>query len=111
MGLRIGDMRHRVLIEQRTPLQDTAGQPVFTWLLVAERWAAMERSPGRELWSSAQRSGRVPSVFRLRYFPGVTPAMRLTCEGTVYNILSAVDQAGKGEELVITAEALVEVSP
>ena len=106
--MRAGDMRHQVRLEERTTLQDAAGEPQLTWNLVAERRASIERSPGREVWASAQRSGRVPTVFRLRYLDGVTPAMRLIFDGKVYDILSAIDQAGRGEELLITAEEHVE---
>ena len=109
--MRAGDMRHSVRLELRTTLQDAAGEPLTTWNLFAERRAAVERSPGREVWASAQRSARVPTIFRLRYLDGVTPAMRLLFDGKVYDILSAIDQAGRGEELLITAEEHVEASP
>lgn len=108
--VRAGDMKHRIKIQQRSTTQDAAGEPANTWTLFAERWAAIERTPGNETWASAQRSGRVPTVFRLRYLAGVTPAMRVVFGGKVLNVLSAVDQAGRKEELLITAEELVEVS-
>ncbi len=106
--MRAGDMRHVVTLEIRSQQLDSAGQPVDVWLFFAERRAALERAPGREVWASAQRSGRVPTVFRLRYLDGVTPAMRLLHAGKVFDILSAIDQAGRGEELLITAEEHVE---
>jgi SPP1 family predicted phage head-tail adaptor len=104
-------MRHRVKLQQRSSGQDAAGGVLDAWEDFATRWASMERASGREVWASAQRSGRVPAVFRLRYLAGVTPAMRLVFDGRVYNILSAVDMAGRREELVITAEELVEETP
>ncbi len=103
-----GAMRHQVRIEQRSTTQDAAGEPVNTWTLFAERRAELVRAPGREIWASAQRNGRVPVVFRLRYLAGVLPQMRLVFDGRTHNILSAVDQAGREEELVIAAEELVE---
>lgn len=105
--VRTGEMRHQVRIEVRTATQDAAGQQADYWTEVVTRRAAIDRMPGSEVWASAQRSGRVPTVFRLRFLEGVSPGMRLVCDEKVFNILSAVDMAGRREELVITAEELV----
>lgn len=109
--MRPGPMRHRLLVQQRVTGVDAAGSPLATWEKFAIRWASMDRAAGSEVWSSAQRSGRVPAVFRLRYLEGVVPAMRLLFDGRTYNVLSAVDQEGLKAELVITAELLVEETP
>ena len=109
--LRAGEMRHRVRLEQQSTSVDAAGQPLTTWSLFAERWAAIQRTPGGEVFASAQRGGRVPTVFRLRYLAGVTPAMRVVLGAKAYNILSAFDPSGLKEELVLTTEELVEVTP
>lgn len=109
--VRAGEMRHQVVIQQRSTTQDSAGEASTVWTTFAAVRAALERAPGREVWASAQRSGRVPVVFRLRYLADVTPAMRIYFAGKVHNILSAVDVAGRKEELLITAEELVEVAP
>lgn len=108
--MRAGPMRHRVTIQERSAAVDAAGQPLNTWTTFASRWAAIERTPGNEVFASAQRNGRVPVVFRLRYLSGVMPSMRLVFGTKVHNILSAIDQAGMGEELLITCEELVEES-
>jgi SPP1 family predicted phage head-tail adaptor len=104
-------MRHRVTLQQRVQGVDAAGGVRHMWATFAVRWAAVDRAAGSEVWASAQRSGRVPAVFRLRYLAGVTPGMRVLFDGRVYNILSAVDQAGRREELTLTAEELVEEVP
>lgn len=109
--MRPGPMRHRVLLQQRVTGVDAAGGALNTWEKFAIRWASMDRAAGSEVWNSAQRSGRVPAVFRLRYLEGVTPAMRLVFDGRTYNILSVVDQEGIRTELVITAEELVGEAP
>lgn len=109
--MRPGPMRHRVTLQRRATGTDAAGGVLNSWEDVATRWASMDRAAGSEVWSSAQRSGRVPAVFRLRYLGNVVPAMRLLFDGRIYNILSAVDLEGRKAELVITAEELVEESP
>lgn len=109
--IRPGSLRHRATIQQRSATLDAAGGVRNVWTTFAERWASVDRAPGSEVWASATRSGRVPAVFRLRYLAGVTPAMRLTFDGKVYNVLSAVDQEGRKAELLITAEELVGETP
>ena len=115
MVLDLGRMRHVVRIDQRVTTQDAAGEQVLTWNQFATRRAAIEVTPGRELWSSQERQGRVPTIFRLRYLDGVVPSMRLihSRDGSekVFNILSAIDPDGLRVELVITTEELVEVPP
>lgn len=106
--MRPGPMRHRVTLQQRATGVDAAGGVLNIWENFATRWASLDRAPGSEVWGSAQRSGRVPAVFRLRYLEGVKPGMRLlTRDGRIHNILSAVDQEGLMAELVITTEELV----
>lgn len=102
--IRAGEMRHRVRIEQRSGVQDASGEPNLTWSTFAERFASMKATPGTEVFSSEKRSGRVPTVFQLRYLAGVKPQMRLTHikTGQVFDILSASDPDGKRAELVIT---------
>lgn len=111
MPLNAGQMRHQVRLEQRVSTQDTAGEPTLSWALFAERRASIERMAGRELWGAEQRLGRVPTIFRLRWFDGVSPAMRLLWNGNVFDILSAIDPDGMSVELEVTALEHVDEVP
>lgn len=106
--VRAGDMRHKVRIESRSVTIDAAGERTGDWVVVCTRRAAIQRAPGAEVFAAAQRQGRVPTVFRLRYpvdlSTAISPGMRLVHGTRVYDIVSAVDLAGLREELVITAE-------
>lgn len=106
---RAGAMRHVVRIEQRLTNQDAAGEPSPSWSLVTQRRAEMLPTPGTEVWSGNERNGRVPTVFKLRWPREVTvlAQMRLTTKGRVYNILSAVNDGGRGVDLLLSCEELV----
>lgn len=106
-----GELRHKVQIQTRSTVQDSAGEPQLVWNLFATRRAALERTPGKEVFTSNERQGRVPTTFRLRYLAGVLPAMRLLHGTHVYDILSAIDPDGMGAELVVTCELHVEETP
>lgn len=103
-----GALRHQVRIQQRSPVQDGAGEQSGDWVEFATRRAAVDRKPGGEVFASGQRQGRTPTTFTLRWLAGVLPQMRLLHEGKVYNIDSADDPNGTRAELVITATELVE---
>jgi head-tail adaptor len=111
VSIRAGELRHRIRIEQRSAAQDAAGEPELAWALVAERWASLERTPGSEVWASAQRNGRVPVVFRLRHLAGVVPAMRVVHAGRVFDIRSVVSPRGVADELLLVTDEIVEVAP
>ncbi len=113
MAINAGKLRHVVRFEQRSTTQDAAGEQINTWVPVATRRAEIVRTPGRELFASNERQGRVPTLFRLRPIHAVTvvPAMRLICNSKVFNVISAIDPEGMGAEMVVTAEELVEEVP
>lgn len=104
----IGAMRQVVRIVQRRQNQDSTGEESPFWDLVCQRRAEKLPSPGTEVLSSQERSGRVPTVFRMRW-PAVAirPQMRLTCSGALFNIISAVDVDGRKTELLLSCEELV----
>lgn len=109
--VRAGAMRHRVELQVRSTIQDTAGETQTVWNVFAKRRAAIQRTPGAEVFTSAQRGARVPVILHLRWLDGVTESMRLvfTCPCCVargvHDIKSAIDPSnGLKEELLITAE-------
>lgn len=111
MAIRAGELDTRIRIEERAATQDAAGEPEAPWSLVAERWASIARTPGSEVWASAQRSGRVPTVFRLRFLDGVLPSMRVVVGEQVYDIKSVVRPSGRSSEMLLVTEQLVEETP
>lgn len=107
-------MRHRVAIQQRSPSLDSAGQKTGTWLEIASRWAKLEATPGREVFASSERQGRLPVLWRLRRdstTKTITPDMRLVWDSKVYEIKSAFDPSGMNVEILLTTELLDGVVP
>lgn len=99
--IRTGKMRHRIRIEVQGTAHDSSGEQAQTWTTFATRWASVQRAQGMEVQASAQRTGRIPVVFGIRYLDGVHPGMRVVFRGRVHNITSAVDQEGLTEELLL----------
>lgn len=109
--VKAGPMRKVIRIEQQTSTRDSSGEPLPNWDLIGQRRAEkLDFKHGSEVWSGRERSGRVPTQFRIR-FPHdfvVLPKMRLTCDGDLYDIISAVDLDGRKKELHIMCEKQVE---
>jgi SPP1 family predicted phage head-tail adaptor len=104
MGIDAGSQRKIVVIEQRTSIPDGSGEPQMTWQFFMQRRASIVKTVGREIWTANERSGRVPTTFSIRFPRQLTvlPQMRLTCDGVLYDILSASDPDGMKAELVLT---------
>ena len=109
MPTRSGAMREVIKIEERTSVQDETGEERFGWNLVAERRAEVVAFPGSEIWSSKERSARVPTVFRMRFPKTVVikPQMRVVFKQRVFDIKSAVDEDGRETNLLLTCDELV----
>lgn len=88
----LGDLRHRLTLEEAQRVSDGAGGHTETWVSVAAVWAAMRPSGGGEGVDSGRLAGRVSHVITLRYRDGVTPAMRFRQDTRVFHILAAIDE-------------------
>lgn len=111
-----GSLRHVIRFEKRSTVQDAAGEPLDSWTLIAERMAALERTPGREVWAAAGNNARVPTIFKLRYDKAVMDSypsveLRLVFDGRVYVVSSMFDPDGLKHEMTVTAVERVQEVP
>ena len=93
MEIRIGDLRHRLTLEQSTRTDDDCGGAVETWGAVAELWAALRPLSGFERETADQLAGRVTHEVWVRHRVGVEPAMRFTANAgaRVFGIRAVID--------------------
>lgn len=105
--MRAGMLRHRVQIQQVTETQDSFGAVVQTWGTVATVWASIEAISGREFFDAAQTNAEITHRIRIRYRPGIAPAMRVV-EGTrTFDIQAVLDPGGRRRELVLMVKEAV----
>lgn len=104
-----GPMREVIRLQVQTTWQDPTGQPRLSWTDVATRQAEKTATPGREVWSSGERAGRVPTVFRIRYPLEVdlSPKLRLVHRKRVFDVVSCVDPDGRRVDMLLTCDELV----
>ena len=90
--------------DQKVTIQRLAGTPDAAghidpntdanWSTYATTFAAVKSRGGREFWRVQQVQSDVDFVFRCPWSPtleNATPAMRLTADGKVYEILSVIN--------------------
>ena len=100
-------LRMRVAIQERIETQDAVtGEMLATWQNV---WldsdteldsvpAEVLTGPGRELVAANAMQAETSARINMRWFPGLTQAMRILWDGKVYNIRSIeTDRTGRME--------------
>ena len=92
-------------------LTDSFGQENSTFVDFATLWGGLEDPAGGESFvaDADQRSARQNVLWRVRWFEGVTPKMRLLNATQVFEILD-VATVGRKEALLLTCKAF-EVKP
>ena len=104
-----GPLREVIQIQEQTTTRDATGQPLLVWGVVGTRRAEKMATPGREVWTSNERVGRVPTVFRIRYPRDfkVTGRLRVVHLGVVYDVKSAIDRDGRRVDMLLTCDEIV----
>lgn len=84
----VGQMRHRITIQQPTETVDSYGQPIVTWgTFLAGEPAQFMQTGGGESIRNRQVEANVKAIFTVRYRAGYTEKMRIYHDGDYYGIL------------------------
>ncbi|MBV8938965.1 MAG: phage head closure protein [Alphaproteobacteria bacterium] len=104
------DMRHRITLQQPLLTPDGAGGYARTWQDVADMWAAIAplapNRPGlhRETLVDMHVQSHALYRFTLRYYPGITAAMRVLYGARLFNIRAVIDPDETKTTLQLLAE-------
>lgn len=99
--MRAGRLRHKVIIQTPTEVNDSQGQPIKTWSTYAQPFASVEPLNGNELFTASGVNSKVIARIRLRYLAGLTTKMRILFDNRYYNIESPIDPAERNAEIVL----------
>jgi SPP1 family predicted phage head-tail adaptor len=95
MSTRIGELRHRLTIEQSARTDDEGGGAALIWSTVAEVWGAVEAVSGAERFATDRVTGSAMYEITIRYREGVAPSMRFRRDDEIFEILSVLDEGGR----------------
>lgn len=108
-SVKAGDLRHRVLLENRTVTADPLGGEIVTWVPVAtlkgdgKVWANVRFQSGMEALRAdaivATRKASIQILFR----SDLKPTARATYDGQVYDIKSALPDPDTGRDYLFLA--------
>ncbi len=82
-----GQLKHKIVIEQSTPAQDSFGEPIDSWTTFATRRASAKTLRGGESFKSSQVTSEAQVMFTLRFLDNVTTKMRVNWNARYFNIL------------------------
>ena len=84
--MRAGELDRRITIEVNAPTRSASGAAVDSWSAFATVWAKRRDVGGREIRAGAEFVGEIDAVFTVRWLAGVTDAMRVDDDGTLFDI-------------------------
>lgn len=97
-GLKLGDLRNRIDIQQKTrgASDGAGGNTTETWATFKKVWARVEPMSAREIAVADQIVHRVLTKITIRRRTDITTAMRITYQGRTFGILGLreMDDAG-----------------
>ena len=85
--MKIGDLRHRIILQAPTDYQDEFGQPVRSWTNYATVWAQVSASGMGESISGAQLSASESYAILCRYNASIKTNHRILFGEKILNIV------------------------
>jgi SPP1 family predicted phage head-tail adaptor len=87
----IGDMRHRLALQEPVDSPDGGGGVTRLWALVAEVWGVVRPVSGAEVAEADSLHGHVSHEIWIRHRAGVGPEMRFMLGTRIFEIRAAID--------------------
>ena len=104
--MKIGNLRHRVVLQQKVITEDALKQQSEAWADIATVWAAIEPLSGREYFAARQENAEVTAKITIRYRKDVTPDMRAVAEGRVFDVLSVINPGERNISLILMCKEI-----
>jgi len=92
----IGNLRHRITIEENTPTVNTHGDSIDDWDSIGQVWGSIDPFSGTETDSAGQIIATHSHTIILRYWEGLNSRHRFVHDGIIYNIVSVLNAEQRG---------------
>lgn len=112
MAIRIGTLRHRLAIQQRSTAQDSMGGQVTIWSTLAFVWGSIQPLSGHKLMTAQAVHSEVTHEVVVRWRPDLAnpqtvAAMRIMHAGRPFNIRASMTEDESNRTLtLLTAEGM-----
>jgi len=101
--MRAGRLRHRIEIQQDTPVRNDMGEPVPGWATIHTVWASITPVGGQERFSNNKESAEVSHKIKIRYLAGLSPAMRIKYGTRIFDIQNVLNYDERNADMEILA--------
>jgi SPP1 family predicted phage head-tail adaptor len=91
----IGEMHHRIRLEEPLRTSEDGGGASVTWSLVAEVWGALRPSGGAEVFEADSLKARASQEIWIRHREDVRPEMRFVLDTRTFDIRSVTETPGR----------------
>jgi len=103
----IGELRHRIKIQQRSTTQNSFGEVLDNWVDVATVWAKVEGLNGREFFAAYQTNTNITYRVKIRYRSDIKQDMRIVFKDKILNIKAIISPDGVNNELYLMCEEVI----
>ena len=105
--MKIGKLKHRVILQRKEITEDELKQQTETWVDFAYVWAEVQPLSGREYFAAKQENAEVTTRITIRHLKDVKPDMRVLFNEKVYEILSVINPYERNVSLVLMCREMV----
>lgn len=105
--MKIGRLRHRIVIEESIAGRDSFGAEVSEWSQFAKVWADVSPVSGREFIAFKQINAEITTKVTIRYTAGVTTEMRVLFDNRIFEITSIINPEEKNVSLLLMCKEVV----
>ena len=107
MVMKIGRLRHLIIIEESMVSRDSFGAEVCEWIQFAKVWAEVSPVSGREFAFLKQVNAEVTTKITIRYLAGLTTEMRVLFGDRIFEIESVINPEEKSISLLLMCREVV----
>lgn len=100
MSALVGELRHRLTLEEAETAADGGGGSFVTWRAAGVMWAGVKPVSGSEIVSADAIQARVTHEITVRWRPDVAARKRFRWGARIFDIHAVVDTDGRGRFLV-----------
>lgn len=102
--MEIGELRHRITLQEPETLVSEGGVEETAWKDVATVWAKAEHLRGREYYAAAAIQAENTVVFTIRFMSGIDTRHRIRLRDQFYHIMTVDNVKYQNRYLVIRAQ-------
>jgi len=102
-----GKLKDRIVIQQRSTSKDGFGEQLHTWTTFNTVWARVEPLSGKEFFAAQEFRAEVTTKITIRYLSGVLPKMRVSFDGSIYDIHAVMNIIEENKKMVLMCSEIV----